>query len=208
MRCITHLATNPGTILKRDLIILLQLSPPRDLSAKCPYSPCRRRRCCPIHNINRRRDGDPLQDCPTSLDRPDPPSPRATNKPASSENPGDFQPNTRRAFPQAALLGGGSPPHLAEVEPSADRAWQFQEIFVVNLPERTDRRDAMTLIGAASGLRLTFADGVHGDDVLEKTVPGSRPRKLSAGKLGSWRAHMDVLQRFETAVCPCRPNSL
>ena len=75
---------------------------------------------------------------------------------------------------------------------------QFQEIFVVNLPERTDRRDAMTLMGAASGLGLTFVDGVRGGDVLEKTIPqgGRDGKKLSPGKVGSWRAHMNVLQRL------------
>ena len=67
---------------------------------------------------------------------------------------------------------------------------------MVNLPERTDRRDAMTLMGAASGLRLELVDGVRGVDVLEKTIPGQKPRELSAGKVGSWRAHMNVLQRF------------
>lgn len=66
----------------------------------------------------------------------------------------------------------------------------------MNLPERTDRRDAMVLMGAASGLRLTFADGVRGADVLEKTLPVSgKTRTLSPGKVGSWRAHMNVLQR-------------
>ena len=66
----------------------------------------------------------------------------------------------------------------------------------MNLPERTDRRDGMVLMGAVPGLRLTFADGVRGENVLEKTLPaGGRPRKLSLGKVGSWRAHMNVLQR-------------
>lgn len=67
---------------------------------------------------------------------------------------------------------------------------------MVNLAERTDRRDAMTLMGAASGLRLGFVDGVKGGDVLEKTIPGGRPKALSPGKVGSWRAHMNVLQRL------------
>lgn len=66
----------------------------------------------------------------------------------------------------------------------------------MNLAERTDRRDAMTLMGAGSGLRLGFVDGVKGGEVLEKTIPGERPKTLSAGKVGSWRAHMNVLQRL------------
>ena len=76
--------------------------------------------------------------------------------------------------------------------------WQFQQIFVVNLPERTDRRDAMVLMGAASGVRLTFADGVRGEEVLAKTIPGGG-RGTALGRLGSWRAHMNVLQRYTSS---------
>ncbi|PKS11688.1 hypothetical protein jhhlp_001676 [Lomentospora prolificans] len=82
---------------------------------------------------------------------------------------------------------------------------QFQEIFVVNLPERTDRRDAMALMAAATGLELTFADGVRGANVLEKALPpGQRNKNIqSMGAIGSWRAHMNVLQRLR---CPVQEN--
>jgi len=73
----------------------------------------------------------------------------------------------------------------------------------VNLPERTDRRDAMTLMATVTGIKLTFVDGVRGADVLEKALPpGQRNKNIqSMGAIGSWRAHMNVLQRL---ICPVR----
>ena len=51
---------------------------------------------------------------------------------------------------------------------------QFQEIFVVNLPERTDRRDGMVLAGALSEIELGFIDAVRGEEVLDKALPPLR----------------------------------
>ncbi len=75
---------------------------------------------------------------------------------------------------------------------------QFQHIFVINLPSRTDRRDALTLAAALSELDMTWVSGVAGKDVLDKVLPGGRgPRQgFTAGNKGSWRAHMNVLQRW------------
>lgn len=116
---------------------------------------------------------------------------------------GDLQPNTRRTFPPSLAAGqsrqGGYQPRTIL---TSFAAGQFEEIFVLNLPERTDRRDAMTLIAAVSGVQLTFVSGIRGGDVLEKTIPrGGRDRKpLSLGRIGSWRAHMNVLQRSRNPI--------
>ena len=77
----------------------------------------------------------------------------------------------------------------------------------MNLPERTDRRDAMTLMATVTGIKLTFVDGVRGADVLEKALPpGERNKNIqSMGAIGSWRAHMNVLQRL---ICPVRYGKL
>lgn len=81
---------------------------------------------------------------------------------------------------------------------------QFQEIFVVNLPERTDRKDAMTLGAAMSDLSFTFSPGVRGADVPAKVLPPSHRHKGEnwVGKTGSWRAHMNVLQRYSPLSSP------
>ena len=73
---------------------------------------------------------------------------------------------------------------------------QFQHIYAINLPSRTDRRDALVLAAALTGLDITLVDGVAGKDVPERVLPpGSSVAHLPVGNIGSWRAHMDVLQR-------------
>ena len=75
--------------------------------------------------------------------------------------------------------------------------FKFQEIFVLNLPQRTDRRDAMTLAGVVSGVRFTWVDGVRGADVPEKALPpGDRSTNVKwQAMTGCWRAHMKALQQ-------------
>jgi len=69
-------------------------------------------------------------------------------------------------------------------------------VFAINLPERTDRRDALTLAAALTNIAVTWVDGVAGKDVLDKVMPGdSVDKAISRGNKGSWRAHMDALQQ-------------
>ncbi|KAI8624917.1 hypothetical protein F5Y19DRAFT_480155 [Xylariaceae sp. FL1651] len=80
----------------------------------------------------------------------------------------------------------------------------FERIFVINLPSRLDRRDAMTLAGAVSNLSFTFLEGLKGDQLPPSSFAASsadrkqdRSRSsnsASAGAWGSWRAHMNALQ--------------
>ncbi|KAK4221853.1 hypothetical protein QBC38DRAFT_491230, partial [Podospora fimiseda] len=73
----------------------------------------------------------------------------------------------------------------------------FQQIFVINLPERTDRRDALTLAAALTEIGVTWIDGISGQQVLDKTLPSDNAGKaISKGNKGSWRAHMNALQRI------------
>ncbi|OCL12208.1 glycosyltransferase family 25 protein, partial [Glonium stellatum] len=70
----------------------------------------------------------------------------------------------------------------------------FQKILVINLPSRTDRRDAMSLSAAVSDLQLDWINGVSGEDVMEKALPLGDHKSISPGNKGSWRAHMNALQ--------------
>ncbi|KAI1392016.1 glycosyltransferase family 25 protein [Hypoxylon trugodes] len=63
----------------------------------------------------------------------------------------------------------------------------FSKIFVINLPSRTDRRDAMALSGAVSNLTFTWIGGVSGEQAT-----GGKGR--SSGAKGSWRSHMNALR--------------
>ncbi|KAI1361101.1 hypothetical protein F5Y08DRAFT_28868 [Xylaria arbuscula] len=77
----------------------------------------------------------------------------------------------------------------------------FERIFVINLPSRRDRRDAMTLAGAVSNLNLTFIKGLTGDKVtlpvhtnsVEDDPSGMRSFH-SMGARGSWGSHLSALQ--------------
>ncbi|KAF2120705.1 hypothetical protein BDV96DRAFT_683139 [Lophiotrema nucula] len=73
----------------------------------------------------------------------------------------------------------------------------FQKILVLNLPFRTDRRDAITLSAATSNVQLEFVDGVTGDSIKQSAYPPPEENiKLQAGIRGSWRTHMNALQRI------------
>ena len=80
---------------------------------------------------------------------------------------------------------------------AAEGSWltmnKFQKVFAINLPARTDHRDALLLTSAVSGIEVDWIDGVEGKDVLEKAMP--QPGKdINAGNIGSWRAHLNALQ--------------
>ena len=64
------------------------------------------------------------------------------------------------------------------------------------MPSRTDRRDAISLAAAVSGMEVDFIEGVGGDSVPEAALPpegSSESVKLSKGIKGSWRSHMNTL---------------
>ncbi|KAK7755699.1 hypothetical protein SLS62_002310 [Diatrype stigma] len=74
----------------------------------------------------------------------------------------------------------------------------FSKIFVVGLPERSDKRDAMTLTSALTGFHIDFVDGVRGETIPDKAVPfGVTDRKkFMETNLGSWRGHMNAIRRI------------
>jgi len=72
---------------------------------------------------------------------------------------------------------------------------QFQRIYVINLPARTDRRNAMSLSAAFTNLTFEYVDGIA-VDVDTRTLPlGGLEANLSSPSLNSWRAHVGVLRR-------------
>ncbi|KAJ4296760.1 hypothetical protein N0V90_006808 [Kalmusia sp. IMI 367209] len=76
---------------------------------------------------------------------------------------------------------------------------KFQKILVLNLPFRTDRRDAITLSAATSNMQLEFVDGVTGESIKPSAYPPPEENiKLLPGIRGSWRTHMNALQRYLT----------
>ncbi|EFE39092.1 LPS glycosyltransferase, putative [Trichophyton verrucosum HKI 0517] len=70
----------------------------------------------------------------------------------------------------------------------------FERIYVVNLPSRTDRRDAIVLLAAVSGIKLHWVDGIRGENVVDKALPPPATHQyFKAANIGSWRGHLDAL---------------
>ena len=72
----------------------------------------------------------------------------------------------------------------------------FQKIFVISLPGRTDKRDAMVLGAFYSGLDIEFVDAVVGTDVPLTAYPQDWRPEETTNSIGTWRAHMNVYQRW------------
>ncbi|KAF2030126.1 hypothetical protein EK21DRAFT_100696 [Setomelanomma holmii] len=81
----------------------------------------------------------------------------------------------------------------------------FHKIFVLNLPFRTDRRDAMSLSAAISNIKLEYVEGVTGDSIKESAYPPPQENiKLLAAFILEDDVDWDVrvrqnLQRFALA---------
>jgi hypothetical protein len=55
----------------------------------------------------------------------------------------------------------------------------------------------MSLSAAVSNVKIEFVEGVTGESINEKAYPPPEEnRKHSAGIRGSWRTHMNALQRY------------
>jgi hypothetical protein len=76
----------------------------------------------------------------------------------------------------------------------ADSGLQFEKIFVINAPWRTDRKDSISLAASYGGISLDWIDGVQAEDIILKAYPPGDHRDMSDGNRGSWRAHMNAIR--------------
>ncbi|KAK6953170.1 hypothetical protein Daesc_005470 [Daldinia eschscholtzii] len=89
----------------------------------------------------------------------------------------------------------GSPADI--VERVGNETLGFEKIFVVGLPERSDKRDAIALTSKLTGFGVEWVDGVKGETVPDKALPfGADRKKLWETNLGSWRGHMNAIRRY------------
>lgn len=71
----------------------------------------------------------------------------------------------------------------------------FSKIFVVNLPERTDKRDALSLVGALTNIKLTWTSAIRGTSVPDKALPlGVDRAGWRDGGIGSWRSQINIIR--------------
>lgn len=85
----------------------------------------------------------------------------------------------------------------AEVQDEAvhNETLGFQKVFVINLPERTDKRDALSLVSALTDIKLTWTSAIRGSNVPDKALPLGVDRKgWRDGGIGSWRSQMNVIR--------------
>ncbi|KAI3336318.1 glycosyltransferase family 25 protein [Xylariaceae sp. AK1471] len=83
------------------------------------------------------------------------------------------------------------------VDAVANDTLGFSRVFVVGLPERTDKRDALALTSALTGFHIEFIGGVKGESVPDNALPlGVDRQVLMEGNLGSWRGHMNAIRRI------------
>jgi hypothetical protein len=72
---------------------------------------------------------------------------------------------------------------------------QFERVFVLNLPERDDKRDALSLAASLTNISVEYMEGIKGDTIVDKALPsGQENRKIPETMLGSWRAHMNAIR--------------
>ncbi|PSR92323.1 hypothetical protein BD289DRAFT_451804 [Coniella lustricola] len=84
----------------------------------------------------------------------------------------------------------------ADINRVANGTLGFGKVFIVGLPERTDKRDAMALASSLTGFDIDWVDGVRGETIPNKAVPfGTNRKKLRETNLGSWRGHMNAIKR-------------
>ncbi|KAK8017041.1 hypothetical protein PG993_015230 [Apiospora rasikravindrae] len=71
----------------------------------------------------------------------------------------------------------------------------FEKVFVINLPDRTDKRDALSLVGTLTGIKLEWVRALRGADVSDKALPlGVDRQGWRDGGIGSWRSQMNAIR--------------
>ncbi|KAK9416917.1 hypothetical protein SUNI508_09389 [Seiridium unicorne] len=73
----------------------------------------------------------------------------------------------------------------------------FEKVFAIGLPDRSDKRDALTLMSALTGFHISWIDGVNGSNIPDKALPiGWDRQTLRDSNLGSWRGHINTMQKI------------
>ncbi|KKA20905.1 hypothetical protein T310_5045 [Rasamsonia emersonii CBS 393.64] len=74
---------------------------------------------------------------------------------------------------------------------------QFQKVFAIGFPQRTDKRDAMILASSLTDFVIDWIDAVSPDDIWNSSYPATWDRNIHLpGELGCWRAHMNAMQKI------------
>ncbi|ETS78161.1 hypothetical protein PFICI_10223 [Pestalotiopsis fici W106-1] len=90
------------------------------------------------------------------------------------------------------------PEHPVHTEDVYNKTLGFEKVFVLGLPARTDRRDAIVLSSVLSDFEIEFINGVGGAAVPDKVLPlGSNGRQRPTNlEVGSWRGHINAIREI------------
>ncbi|KAJ5622704.1 hypothetical protein N7528_005936 [Penicillium herquei] len=70
----------------------------------------------------------------------------------------------------------------------------FQHIYAIGLPERTDKRDFLSLAASMTGFKIDWLNGVRPDSLTQKAMPkGMNLSSVAPNIVACWRAHMNAL---------------
>ncbi|KAE8391584.1 hypothetical protein BDV23DRAFT_152979 [Aspergillus alliaceus] len=72
----------------------------------------------------------------------------------------------------------------------------FERVFFINLPNRPDKRDYITLASSIVQFYPEAMNGVFAKDIDKKAYPSNWDPGYLPGEFGGWRAHMNVMQRI------------
>ncbi|KAK8075774.1 glycosyltransferase family 25 protein [Apiospora hydei] len=113
-------------------------------------------------------------------------------------DPGSRQPPAGNHLDAPQLHPGRAGDHEAQEADIAriqNATLGFEKVFVINLPDRTDKRDALSLVAALTGIQLDWVRALRGADVPDKALPlGVDRQGWRDGGIGSWRSQMNAIR--------------
>ncbi|KAL9599371.1 MAG: hypothetical protein Q9219_003904 [cf. Caloplaca sp. 3 TL-2023] len=70
---------------------------------------------------------------------------------------------------------------------------QFEKVYVINLPKRTDKLDAIRLAASVTGFNVEVIPGQLGAEMSPKALPGPfKEGEMRNNIIGCWRSHMQA----------------
>ena len=79
---------------------------------------------------------------------------------------------------------------------AGNRTMGFEKILVINLEQRSDRRDRMSLLSAHTGIDIEYVPGMKGEQVDPKSIPLHWDPASGMGNLGSYRSHIGAVREI------------
>ncbi|KAL8683122.1 MAG: hypothetical protein Q9186_000936 [Xanthomendoza sp. 1 TL-2023] len=113
------------------------------------------------------------------------PSVRTTNDPVTKSTTG--QPRTALPGPKQTVLPEAS------LKALQNQTLGFEKVYVINLPKRTDKLDAIRLSASVTGFNFDVIAGQNGSDMSPKAMPGPfKNGPMRDSVVGCWRSHMQA----------------